>query len=251
MGRVKTGIRELDEMLCGGFLEGDAVMVAGGAGTGKTTLALQYLANGIAQYGENGVYVTFEQLPSQIYRDAKSLGLDLQKIEEEGKFRMVCTSPNLLLESNGMEQILDEPIKEVHAKRIVIDSLSHLAMFVKKSELRKDIYQLLMFLKTKGLSSLIIWEASQAAGQSFSVTEAGMSFLVDCIISLRFVEIESSMKKALMIMKMRGSDHDKHLREYQVTSNGLSIFAPFDKYEGIITGTPRIKVVERFVKAFK
>src|SRR5690348_12632137 len=73
--RVKTGIVELDEMLKGGFMPGDAVMLAGSAGTGKTTLALQYLVNGV-KLGEPGVYVTFEELPDQIYRDAKNFGWD-------------------------------------------------------------------------------------------------------------------------------------------------------------------------------
>ncbi len=77
MTRQKTGIREFDEMLRGGFLEKDAVMVAGSAGTGKTTLALTYLVNGITQFGEPGVYLTFEQLPDQIYRDADNFGWNL------------------------------------------------------------------------------------------------------------------------------------------------------------------------------
>ena len=80
MERIKTGILELDKMLCGGFMPGDAVLVAGSAGSGKTTLALQYLVNGITQFGDRGIYVTFEELPNQIYRDAKSFGWDLRKL---------------------------------------------------------------------------------------------------------------------------------------------------------------------------
>lgn len=93
MERIKSGIPELDEMLRGGFMKGDAVLVAGPAGTGKTTFALQYIVNGITQFGENGVYVTFEQLPDQIYRDAKNFGWDLRKMEDEDRLRLVCTSP--------------------------------------------------------------------------------------------------------------------------------------------------------------
>ncbi|OLE83789.1 MAG: hypothetical protein AUF79_18135 [Crenarchaeota archaeon 13_1_20CM_2_51_8] len=88
-GRVRTGIAELDQMLRGGFMKGDAVMVAGSAGCGKTTLALQYLVNG-AKLGEAGLYVTFEEMPDQIYRDAKNLGWDLRKLEEESKFRIAA-----------------------------------------------------------------------------------------------------------------------------------------------------------------
>jgi circadian clock protein KaiC len=74
MARIKTGIIELDDMLGGGFMEGDAVMITGSAGTGKTLLDLQYFVNGVNQYGESGIYVTFEQFPDQIYRDAKNFG---------------------------------------------------------------------------------------------------------------------------------------------------------------------------------
>ena len=132
--RLRTGIHELDDMLRGGFLPGDAVLLAGGAGTGKTTLAIQHLVNGATQFGENGIYVTFEQLPNQIYRDSQSLGWDIHKLEDEDKFRLICTSPNILLENGGGENILSEPIKEIHAQRIVVDSLSHLAMFTSRDD---------------------------------------------------------------------------------------------------------------------
>lgn len=250
--RIKTGMPELDNMLRSGFLQGDAVMVAGSAGTGKTTLSLQYLVNGITQYNDRGIYVSFEQLPDQIYRDAKSFGWDLRKLEEENKLRIVCTSPDLLLDAKG--SILDEPVKEIQPSRIVIDSLSHLEMYVEEKDLRKELYRLIMHLKTKGLSSLLTWESPQMAGTSFSVSESGVSFLVDCIILLKLVEIESSVKKAIVIVKMRGSDHDKSLREYEITSSGLNISSPFSEYEGVITGSPRKsfteKAAKRWAKAF-
>src|SRR3989475_12546613 len=203
---------ELDEMLRGGFMEGDAVLLAGSAGTGKTTLALQYLVTGITRFGEPGIYVTFEELPDQIYRDAKNFGWDLRSLEEANKFKLVCTSPNLLLES-GAENILDEVIKELPAKRIAIDSLSHLAMYVGENQLRQEAYRLVRQLKTRELSSLLLWEVHQTGGGGVSRAEGGLSFLVDCIGLLEFLEIASSIKKELGLIKMRGSDHDKRLRQ--------------------------------------
>ncbi len=252
---MKTGITELDDMLHGGFMEGDSVMVAGSAGSGKTTLALQYLVNGATKFGDNGIYITFEQLPDQLYRDAKNFGWDLRSLEEQDKLRVLCTSPDLLMESDGGTRILDEAIKGVQARRIVIDSLSHLAMFVPEGELRKETYRLLMYLKTKGLSSLLIYEAPHLIGTVTSVTETGTSFLVDSIIMLKPVEIESSMRKALTILKMRGSDHDKRLREYEITSQGFKVEASFTEYEGIMTGSARRRTnmdeaVDRFSQAF-
>jgi circadian clock protein KaiC len=248
-GRARTGIVELDEMLHGGFMEGDAVMLAGTAGCGKTTLALQYLVNGVKN-GEPGVYVTFEEMPDQIYRDANNFGWDLRRLEEQGKFKLICTSPSLLLESEG-ETLLDESLRDIQPKRMVVDSLSHLAMFVKESELRRESYRLIMHLKTRGISSVLIWESPQMGGGGFSVSDVGLSFLVDCIIALRPVEIDSSLRKALVILKMRGSDHDKRLREFQITPNGIKIESAFTDYEGLMGGSPRKVPSEKFVDLFR
>src|SRR5216683_5080438 len=223
-------------MLRGGFMPGDAVMLAGSAGTGKTTLALQYLVNGVKQ-GEPGIYVTFEELPDQIYRDAKNFGWDLHKMEGEDKFRVVCTSPNLMMESSG-DNLLDDVFHDIQPRRLVIDSLSHLEMFVRKDDVRMEAYRVIRYLKTRGVSSLLLWESPQISGGSFSVTDVGLSFLVDCIVALKPVEIESSMRKALVILKMRGSDHDKRLREFEITSSGVKISTPFTQYEGLMSGTP-------------
>ncbi len=248
-GRVKTGIVELDEMLRGGFMPGDAVMLAGSAGSGKTTLGLQYLVNRV-RLGEPGIYVTFEELPDQIYRDAKNFGWDLRKMEEDGKFRVICTSPNLMLES-GDGSLLDDVLKEVQPRRLVIDSLSHLEMFVKKDDMRMEAYRMVSYLKTRGISSLLLWESSQISGGSFTVTDVGLSFLVDCIVALKPVEIESAMRKALVILKMRGSDHDKRLREFEITPTGVKIESAFTNYEGIISGSPRKVASEKFMDLFR
>ena len=242
--RLRTGIHELDDMLRGGFLPGDAVLLAGGAGTGKTTLAIQHLVNGATQFGENGIYVTFEQLPDQIYRDSQSLGWDIRKLEDEDKFRLICTSPNILLEDSGRENILSEPIKEIQAQRIVVDSLSHLAMYTGHDDLRRELYRLIMLLKAKGLSSLLIWESSDSPDQSKASPDGGISFLVDAIVSLKQVEIESTVRKALVVWKMRGSDHDKRLRQYEITLHGIEVSAPFLNYEGLLTGSPRRSMTE-------
>lgn len=247
--RVKTGSRELDVMLNGGFLRGDAVLLAGSAGTGKTTLAMQYVVTG-AENGEPGIYLTFEELPDQLYRDSKSFGWDLRRLEEQNKLRLICTSPDVVVEPSGAESVLQQTIKEIGARRIVIDSLSHLSMYVKPEEMRKELYRLVMFFKTKELSSVLLWEAPQMSGQSFTVSDEGMSFLVDAIVLLKFVEIQSSIKSAISILKLRGSPHDRRLREYQIVDTGIKVLAPFNDYEGIMTGNPRKSGMEAISKGF-
>jgi circadian clock protein KaiC len=254
MARVKTGVAELDKMLDGGFLEGDAVMVAGSAGTGKTTLALQYLVSGI-ESGYPGIYLSFEQLPDQLYRDAKNFGWDLRMMENENKLRVVCTSPNLLVGDGGAEALLEQTMSEINPRRIVIDSLSHLSMFVKDADIRKEVYRTLMYFKTKGLSSFLIWESPQIGGQAFAVSDVGISFLVDTLVLLKFVEIDSSIKKALAILKMRGSDHDRHLRQYEITRRGFivggsAVASSFTEYEGVMTGSPTRNSSQKFAELF-
>jgi circadian clock protein KaiC len=249
--RVKTGIPEFDAMLRGGFMKGDAVMLAGSAGTGKTTLALQYLISGIRDAGEGGIYLTFEQHPDQIYRDAKNFGWDLPKMEAEDKLRIVFTSPDLLMGEGDPESLLEEPIKAVNARRIVVDSLSHLSMFAKNDDIRQETYRVVNFFKLKGMSTLLIWESPQVLGQSYSISDVGLSFLVDSIVSLKFVEIDSSIRRAMVILKMRGSDHDKALREYEITKDGVKVHASFKDYQGIMSGSPTKVASEKFVDAFR
>src|ERR1700722_1133490 len=110
--RLKTGIAEFDQMLGGGFLEGDAVMLAGGPGTGKTNISLEYLIAGIA-VGQPGIYLSFEEMPDQIYRDAENFGWDLRKLEKENKLRVLCTSPEVLLGGSDAAELLAEPIMEI------------------------------------------------------------------------------------------------------------------------------------------
>ena len=250
--RIKTGIQGLDAMLNGGFMERDSVLIAGNAGTGKTTLALQHLVNGASQFDQPGLYVTFEEVPDQIYRDALSFGWDLKKLEDQGKIRIICTSPELLIVSDqGGENLLDAPLHELHPRRIVIDSLSHVGMYVEEENFRKEAYRLMRYFKTRGLSSLLLWEVTQSAGQSISVSDIGISFLSDAVVLLRQVEINSSMRKAIAILKMRGSDHHKDLREYEITSQGIKVSTAFSGYEGLMTGIPRRVPSENFVEMFK
>jgi circadian clock protein KaiC len=249
--RSKTGVPEFDQMLRGGFMKGDAILLAGSAGTGKTTLALQYLVNGARMEGENGIYLTFEQHPQQIYRDAKNFGWDLPKMEDENKIRVICSSPNLLTGEGDPEALLGDTIREINARRIAIDSLSHLAMYTKERDIRQDTYRAVNYFKLNGMSTLLILEAPQTLEQAFSIGEEGLSFLVDCIVSLRFVEIDSKIRKAVVILKMRGSDHEKSLHEYEISSAGFTVRSSFKNYQGIMTGAASIIPSEKFADLFR
>jgi circadian clock protein KaiC len=250
--RIKTGIAGFAKMLPGGFLDGDAVMLAGSAGMGKTTFALEYLVNGATKFGQRGLYISFEQLPEQIYRDAKSFGWDLRRLEEEDKLRVICTSPELVFSSSAGRNILDKLIGEIHPRRIVIDSLNHIAMFVDDKELRRETYALIMYLKAKGLSSLMTFEAPPSVGGVDQTRETAAGFLLDSIVLLKPVEIESSMRRAVVILKMRGSDHDAGLNEYRISgTEGIVVMEPFKNYENIMSGSARRTIADEIVNSWR
>ncbi|MEA3189663.1 MAG: circadian clock protein KaiC [Thermoplasmata archaeon] len=239
-GRLSTGVAGLDAMLGGGWARGDANLVAGAPGTGKTTLGLQFLAAGIAA-GEPGVFVTFEYLPQLIYRDARKRGWDMPRWEAEDKMRVVCTTPELLLnEVAPGRSLLDDAIAEIGAKRLVIDSLTAFEAHVRGAvPLRQSLAGLFNHLRLKGVSVVETYEIPQIAGPAMKVSEWGLEFLADSVVLLRYVEIEGTLQKAINILKFRAGDHDRRFRRYELTGKGLVVEGEFTGIEGISGGAAR------------
>ena len=250
MERVKTGIPGLDEMLWGGLLPQTANLVEGAPGTGKTTLGMQFIYHGIVACGEPGLVLTFEEFPHQYYNDAAGFGWDFRQMEREGKLRVVMTSPEVSLAD--LEQVggrIESLVQEIGARRILVDSLSH---FERLSEdparLRSIVYGFVNALKREGLTAVLTRESVTLLGEAGGTDDA-LAFLVDSYILLRYVEIESTIRKALLVLKMRGSNHDKGIRQFEITSRGIEVRTPFEGREGIMSGSPR-RMVDSFVQAF-
>jgi len=236
--RAKTGIPGLDEMLHGGFIPGSAVLVQGAPGTGKTTLGLQFLYHGITQEDEPGLFITFEEFPQTIYRDALSLGWDLQQLEEAKKLRLIFTSPRIFLPSLEIPTSpLNRAIMERGVKRVVLDSITHFTrLTVNPIELRKIYTTVVNGLKREGVTTLLTGEEGTAG---FRHTAGGLAFLVDTIILTRYVEIASAMERAIMVIKMRGSSHDKAIRRFEIRRGGIIVGEKFEGQEGLLTGSAR------------
>jgi len=171
--RIKTGIKGLDEMLCGGFLPQTANLVEGATGTGKTTLGMQFIYNGITQYNEPGLIITFEEFPQQYYRDAAAFGWDFKKLEKEGKLKVIMTSPEVTrLDLERVGGMIETLVTEMGAQRILVDSLSHFARLTSDPvELRAIEYSFINALKREGLTS-ILTRASYIRPFSSSSSEA-------------------------------------------------------------------------------
>ncbi len=250
MERVKTGVTGLDEMLRGGLIPQTATLVEGAPGTGKTTLGMQFIHCGITLYNEPGIILTFEQFPSQYYRDANNFGWDFKRLEQEGKLRIIMTSPEVsqaYLEEAGGQ--IEELAREMGARRILVDSITHFERLARDPvQLRQMIYSFINGLKREGLTAVLTRESPVLLGEAEGMDES-VPFLVDTYILLRYVEMESAIRKALLVLKMRGSDHDKDIRQFTITDHGIEVQSRFEGQEGIMSGSPR-RMADSFVQAF-
>jgi len=249
MDRVKTGINGLDEMLGGGLLRETANLVEGAPGTGKTTLGMQFIYNGITKYNEPGLIITFEEFPQQYYHDAAAFGWDFLELEKKGLLKVVMTSPEVsLLDVESVGGMIEGHVNKIGARRVVVDSMSHFARLTQDPiKLRNLEFGFINALKREGLTSVLTRESAVLLGES--AEDSGIGFVVDSYLILRYVEIESAIRRALLVLKMRGSDHAKDIRQYDILGNGFEVQSRFEGQEGILSGSPR-RMAESFVEAF-
>lgn len=238
--RLSMGIAELDSMLGGGIPEGDSVLVAGPSGTGKSILATQFIAEGIRQ-GEPGVVAVFEERPQEYTRRAGGLGMDLENPQQEEKLAILFIRPLDLSVDEMMHEVVDA-VQRIGAKRVVIDSLAGFEMALSpgfRAEFRESLYRMIGALKGLGVTILSTVEVNESFTE-LPFSNYAISFLTDDIIRLRYVCIESQLRKVLIVIKMRGCDHSKDIREYGITSEGVIILGErLAGYEGLVTGIPR------------
>jgi circadian clock protein KaiC len=250
MERVKTGIKGLDDMLGGGFLAETANLVEGAPGTGKTTLGMQFIYNGITQFNEPGLIMTFEEFPQQYYRDAETFGWDFRGLEQADKLRVIMTSPEV--GKSDLERVggrVEAMAREIGARRILVDSLSHFERLSDDPvELRGVLFGFINALKREGLTGVLTRESLALIGENSSAEEE-VAFVADSYLMLRYVEIESAIRKALLVLKLRGSDHAKDIRQFEVTPSGIEVRSKFEGREGIMSGSPH-RMAESFIEAF-
>lgn len=244
--RLSTGIKGLDEMTHGGYIPGDAVLIAGSPGTGKTTTAMHFMAAGV-EAGEHTVFVTFEYLPQQIYRDAGNRGWPLEQWEKEGKVKVICTTPDvLMMEADQGQSLLEEAIQEVNAKRLIVDSMTHFEFLGSShNDLRQDLSGLMNRLRLLDVTTVVTHEIPQIIGPAVRISNWGLEFLVDAVILLRYVELEGELQKAINILKFRGSDHDKRYRRLRLDQGGVTVEEEFAGVENISGGTATRKIAAR------
>ena len=226
-------------MLDGGVREGDSVLIAGSSGTGKSVLATQFIAEGI-QHGEPGIVAVFEERPEAYAERATSLGLNLETPQKDGMLTILYLRPLDLSVDETMQSILDA-VQKIGAKRLVIDSLAGFEMALSpgfRADFRESLYRMIFALTGIGVTILSTVEVDESFTE-FPFSTYSISFLTDDIIRLRYVSIDGQLRKIMVVIKMRGGNHAKDIREYEITSKGVVILGKrLTNFQGLITGIP-------------
>jgi circadian clock protein KaiC len=233
--RVSSGNPTLDAICEGGFFRDSVVLVSGATGTGKTLMATEFLAGGVAA-GERSLLFAFEESRDQIFRNAASWGHDFADLERRGLLRVVATYP----ETASLEDHLVRAVREItefRPARVAIDSLSALERSGTARGFQELIIVLTSFVKGEQIAALFTSSAPDLLGGT-SATDGHISTLTDSIILLRYVEIDSAVQRGLTVLKMRGSHHDPRIRSFSIDDTGMHIGEPFSGVAGILAGSP-------------
>jgi circadian clock protein KaiC len=233
--RVPSGVKTLDEMCGGGFFKDSIILATGATGTGKTLLVSKFLREACV-HGERAILFAYEESRAQLSRNAYSWGIDFEDLEQRGLLKIICAYP----ESAGLEdhlQIIKSEIAEFKPARIAIDSLSALARGVSNNAFRQFVIGVTGFAKQEEITGFFTNTTDQFMGSN-SITDSHISTITDTIIMLQYVEIRGEMSRALNVFKMRGSWHDKGIREYTISAQGPEIKDSFRNFERIISGSP-------------
>jgi len=242
--RLSTGIEGLDRMFGGGVFRGSATMVAGASGTGKTTTALHFIVEG-ARCNERGLLISFEEPVVELIKHADGFGWSMRKFVDDGVVRIASLYPERYNIEEHLLQI-SRLVEEHKPARFVVDSLSPMERIMSKEEYVEYLRSGLSSLKARGVTSMLT-----VTGESTTpVTGTGISTLVDNIISLRDVELESALKRSLVVFKARGTSHARDIREFEITSKGLTVKEKFAGVEQILGGAPRRSLSEEATKAW-
>jgi RecA-superfamily ATPases implicated in signal transduction len=246
--RLSTGVPGMDEMLGGGVIAGDAVMLTGPAGSGKSTVATQFMVAGLAK-GETGVIAVFEEYPEEYVARADARNSEVGRMIKAGKLEVIYLRPLDLSVDETLQAIL-EAVERVGAKRVVIDSLSGFEVALAptfRADFRESLYRLVGALTASGVTVFTTAEVSEAFSEARFTTEK-VSFITDEIIIQRYVEMEGELKRVMAVIKMRGSNHSHEFRLYDVSAKGVVVGDSLTEYDGIITGVPTLRAKPTRIK---
>jgi circadian clock protein KaiC len=244
--RLSSGVVGLDDMMSGGIPQGTATIVAGPSGAGKSVLSLQFLDEGLSR-GEGCVYASFQESEGQLRAKAASFGWGLDKTPGTGQLKVIHVEPVEI----GVDIVaaqLKQAAADVGARRIVIDSMAELAHATERERFPDLLWALVSELRSSGATIFLTSETAAFFGAAFELA-SGLSFVADNIVLLRYAEFASQIHRALVIVKMRDSDHRHNLVEFEINHTGAHVKGPFEGVTGVLSGTP-VPTAQKFADFF-
>jgi circadian clock protein KaiC len=232
---IPSGIPELDEMLGGGIERGTITILSGPSGVGKTTLGMQFMKEA-ATRGERCVVYAFEEQLDTLFHRCTSLGMPVREMIDGGSLAVVEVEP-MRFSPAEFALLVRREVEERGARIVMIDGIAGYQLTLAGDDLVTQLHALGRYLKNMGVTVLFLNEVEGITGE-FRATELGVSYLCDNLIFMRYLEIDSELRKAIGVLKKRVGDFGKSMREMRITSRGLQVGEPLTGLRGVLTGTP-------------
>jgi circadian clock protein KaiC len=235
---ISTGIPGVDEMLGGGTFEGSSLIIAGPTGSGKTTIGIHFIAEGVRQ-GQPGVMAIFEETIPKYVAQAKAFGIDLQEMIDAGQVEMVYIRP-LDLSVDETLYAIQSAVERIGARRVVIDSLTAMENALAptfKEDYAESLYRLIGALTGDGISIMMTVEITTSYDE-LQFTPHAISFLTHDILMLRYFEVDGMLRTFMTVIKTRGRKHSSDIRAYEITSEGIVVGRVLSDLRGLITAVP-------------
>src|SRR5713101_6269890 len=246
--RSPIGCAPLDALIGGGIYDGSTTMVVGISGAGKTVLSVQLLLEGALKQGKRGLLVSLDEHPAQILRNAETLGLNLKEQIDAGMIQVLYDPPQEL-EIDAHFDLIIRTIEEHKMERLLIDGMTSYSTAIGDQLLYRDfIHSLVAYSKHHLMTTFFNYENPELFGVTHYMADYAISSIVDNLILMNFVELGTSLRRAITVAKARGSEHQFVTREFTIGQGGISLLPmeegeglpvlPFQSYYGLLSRAP-------------
>jgi circadian clock protein KaiC len=234
---ISSGIPEIDELLNGGIERSTITILTGPSGVGKTTFGTQFIKEAAGR-GERSVIYTFEETKEMLLQRCQGINIAVDAMQQLGTLSVVQVEP-LRYAPDEFANLVRQEVEEKNTRIMMIDSVAGYRLSLRGENLISSIHALCKYLQSMGVAVLLVNEVEQITGD-FRVTEAGISYLADNIIILRYFEIGGELRRAIGVLKKRMSNFEKTLREFEISRYGVKVGKPLTQLRGILSGVPEI-----------
>lgn len=235
---ISSGVPELDELLHGGLERGTVTIITGPSGVGKTTLGMQFMKEAAGR-GERSVVYLFDEAEETLINRCEGINIPVRAMMGRGTLSLMYVEPLRFTPDEFAHRVRQEVERE-NTSIVMLDSLAGYRLSVREENLVAALHALSKYLANMGVTVLLINETESVVGE-FRPTEAGISYLADTIIFLRYLEMRGEIHKAVGVLKKRLSNFEKTLREIEITRYGIRVGRPLTDLRGILSGVPEWK----------